>query len=199
MPVTQLIRRVLSHATVALLAASVVASCETTTGSAPGRGPAVAADVSVERVILQAYRAIGDRHLNQPDFRVMSLDTYRGFAATDPALSLAASGKNYTVLRDGHEVLTRLAPDDPADGRAWGGMLAELFAASVDASPILQQSDRNVLTKGAMLATTKQLDKNSRYADPDEAKDNRFQRDGGGGIGITIERMDDKRIMIRAV
>ncbi len=189
------------HAALALLAAFLVASCETTAGSAPpsARGPAVAADVSVERVILQAYRAIGDRGLNQPDFRVMSLNTYRGFSEADPALSLTTDGKNYTVQREGREVLTRPAPEDPADGRAWGGMLAELFAASVEASPVLQQTDRNKLTKGAMVATTKLLDKNSRYADPDEAKDNRFQRDGGGGIGITVERMEDKRVMIRAV
>ena len=64
---------------------------------------------------------------------------------------------------------------------------------------MLQQTDAQALIKGAMAATTKQLDKNSRYADPDEAKDNRFQRDGGGGIGITVERTDDKKIMIRAV
>ncbi len=191
----------MTHAAVALLAASLVASCETTTGSIPptARGPAVAADGSVERVILQAYRAIGDRGLKQPDFRVMSLDTYRGFAQTDPALSLTANDKVYTVMRDGHEVLSRPAPDDPSDGRAWGGMLAELLAASVDASPILQQTDRNVLTKGAMVATTKPLDKNTRYADPEEARDNRFQRDGGGGIGITVERLEDKKVMIRAV
>jgi carboxyl-terminal processing protease len=50
-----------------------------------------------------------------------------------------------------------------------------------------------------MVATTKQLDRNSRYADPDEAKDNRFQRDGGGGVGITVERTDDKKVLIRAV
>ncbi len=201
MPLTQIIRRALAHATVALLAASLVASCETTTGVTPpaARSPATAADVSVERVILQAYRAIGDRGLKQPDFRVMSLDTYRGFATPDPALSLTANGNTYTVMREGHEVLSRTAPDDPSDGRAWGGMLAELFAASVEASPVLQQTDRNTLTKGAMVATTKLLDKNTRYADPDEAKDNRFQRDGGGGIGITIERLDDKRVMIRAV
>ena len=163
------------------------------------RSPATAADVSVERVILQAYRAIGDRHLNEPDFRKMSLETYRGFAATDPALSLQPGDRSFTVMRDGHQVVSRPTPADPTDGRAWGGMLAELFAASIDASPVLQQTERGALIKGAMVATTKQLDKNSRYADPDEAKDNRFQRDGGGGIGITVERTDDKRILIRAV
>src|SRR5258705_321644 len=54
-------------------------------------------------------------------------------------------------------------------------------------------------TRRTAAATPTQLDKNSRYADPDEAKDNRFQRDGGGGIGVTVERTDDKKIMIRAV
>jgi carboxyl-terminal processing protease len=192
----------LSHATAALLAASLVASCEPTsdgTSSASTRSPATAADVSVERVVLQAYRAIGDRHLNEPDFRKMSLETYKGFAATDPLLSLQAGDRAFILLRDGHQVVSRPTPADPTDGRAWGAMLAELFAASIDVSPVLQQTERGTLIKGAMGATTKQLDKNSRYADPDEAKDNRFQRDGGGGIGITVERTDDRRIVIRAV
>ena len=78
-------------------------------------------------------------------------------------------------------------------------MLAELMAGSLDSSPALQHIDRQTLIREAMTATTKQLDRNSRYADPDEARDNRFQRDGGGGVGITVERTDDKKIMIRAV
>lgn len=197
----QKLGRALSQAATALVAASLVASCETAAGNGPagGRNPATAADVGVERVILQAYRAISDRHLNEPDFRKMSAETYRGFASADVALSLQSDAKGFTVVRDGHEVLTRPTPADTADGRAWGALLAELFAASMDVSPILQHTDRQVLIKGAMLATTKQLDKNSRYADPEEARDNRFQRDGGGGIGITVERTEDKRIMVRAV
>ena len=202
MPVVRFLNMALSHATAALLAASLVASCEPTsdgTSSASTRSPATAADVSVERVVLQAYRAIGDRHLNEPDFRKMSLETYKGFAATDPLLSLQPGDRAFTLLRDGHQVVSRPTPADPSDGRAWGAMLAELFAASIDVSPVLQQAERGTLIRGAMGATTKQLDKNSRYADPDEAKDNRFQRDGGGGIGITVERTDDRRIVIRAV
>jgi carboxyl-terminal processing protease len=200
-PLIHFIGRALSHAATALLAASLVASCETTTASAPsaGRSPAVAADVGIERVVLQAYRAIGDRHLFQPDFRTISAETFRGFASVDPALSLQADDHVFTVMRDGREVLARPAPADIADGRAWGGMLAELFAASVSASPVLQQAERQSLIKGAMSATTKLLDRSSRYADPEEARDNRFQRDGGGGVGITVERTDDKRILIRAV
>ena len=201
MPVIRFLNFALSHATAALLAASLVASCVPSSdgSSVTTRGPATAADVSVERVVLQAYRSIGDRHLNEPDFRKMSQETYRGFASADPALSLEPGDRSFTLMRDGHQVVSRPTPADPTDGRAWGGMLAELFAASIDASPVLQQSERSALIKGAMVATTRQLDKNSRYADPDEAKDNRFQRDGGGGIGITVERTPEKKTVIRAV
>jgi len=200
-PVIRFLNIALSHATATLLAASLVASCvPSNDGSGfATRNPAAAADVSVERVVLQAYRSIGDRHLNEPDFRRMSQETYKGFASADPALSLEPGDRSFTLLRDGHQVVSRPTPSDPTDGRAWGGMLAELFAASIDASPVLQQTERGALIKGAMVATTRQLDKNSRYADPDEAKDNRFQRDGGGGIGITVERTDDRRVLIRAV
>ena len=65
MPVVRFLNIALSHATAALLAASLVASCEPTSdaSSVSTRSPATAADVGVERVVLQAYRAIGDRQV----------------------------------------------------------------------------------------------------------------------------------------
>jgi carboxyl-terminal processing protease len=201
-PFRRFVRIALSHTAAALLAASLVASCETTGDpSASGASPHAAApsDASPERVVLQAYRLIADRHLYEPDFRKISVATYRGFASADPSLSLTTDGGVYTVMRDGKQVLSRPAPTDPADGKAWGMLLTELFTASLQASPVLKETDRGALTRAAMDATTGQLDRNTRYADPDEARDNRFQRDGGGGIGITIERTADKKAMIIAV
>ena len=200
-PLIPFFRRALPRAAASLFAASLVVSCATSTDTpqAEGGKAAVATDVNIERVVLQAYRAIGDRHLFEPNFRTLSAETYRGFASADPALSLETSDGAFTIKRDGHDVLSRPAPADTADGRAWGGLLAELMGSSMDASPVLQQTDRQVLIRDALTATTKQLDRNTRYADPEEARDNRFQRDGGGGIGITVERTDDKKILIRAV
>ena len=128
----------------------------TETPQAQGRGPSVAADVNIERVVLQAYRAIGDRHLFEPNFRTLSAETYRGFASADPALSLETSDTSFTVKRDGREVMTRPTPANTSDGRAWGGMLAELLAGSIDSSTTLQESDRQTLVRKTMAATTKQ-------------------------------------------
>jgi len=181
------LRLMLPRAAASLMAACLVVSCatfpDTPSSQADGRSPAAAGDVGIERVVLQAYRAIGDRHLYEPNFRNLSVEAYRGFASNDSTLMLEASETTLTVKRDGKEIVSRPAPSDPTDGRAWGSTLTELMAGSIVASPTLQQVDRQVLIRQAMTATTKQLDRNSRYADPDEAKDNRFQRDGGGGIG----------------
>jgi carboxyl-terminal processing protease len=168
-PLSSLIRLVLPRAAAILLVGALVASCATSTDGpqGQGRGAATAADVNIERVVLQAYRAIGDRHLYEPNFRAISAETYRGFASTDPGLALDTSDTAFTVKRDGREVMSRPTPGDTSDGRAWGGMLAELLAGSIDASPALQESDRQALIRQAMAATTKQLDRNSRYADPE--------------------------------
>jgi len=196
------LQSMLPRAAAALLAACLVVSCatspDTPSSQADGRSPATG-DAGIERVVLQAYRAIGDRHLYEPNFRNLSVEAYRGFASSDSTLVLEASDSSLTVKREGKEIVSRPAPADTTDGRAWGNTLTELMTGSIDASPALQQIDRQVLIRQAMTATTKQLDRNSRYADPDEARDNRFQRDGGGGVGITVERTDEKKILIRAV
>ena len=67
----------LPRAAVSLMAACLVVSCatspDTPSPQADGRAPA-AADVGIERVVLQAYRAIGDRHLYEPNFRNLSVE-----------------------------------------------------------------------------------------------------------------------------
>jgi len=194
-----LTRPALSRLAAGLFAASLVASCEPGGGRPPSPVAGNPNDVGIERVVMQAYRAIGDRALREPDFRTLSQDTYRGFATQDPSMSLVSADGVYTVMRDGKAVISRTPPANPADGRAWGSMMADIFTASLKASPALQQVERQALIKGAMDATTKPLDRNTRYADPEEARDDRFQRDGGGGIGITVERTAEKKTVIRAV
>ncbi len=184
---------------IALTAASLVASCEMSSARLPSPGDSAGNEAGVERVVMTAYRAIGDRALREPDFRELSLITYRGFAAPDPSMTLTESEGTLTVMRDGKAVASRPAPSNSVDGRAWGNVMADIFTTSIAASPTLQQADRQALTKGAMDATAKPLDRNTRYADPEEARDDRFQRDGGGGVGITVELTPEKQTVIRAV
>ena len=120
------------RAAAALLASSLVVSCATSTDApqaTAGRNPSVAADVNLERVVLQAYRAIGDRHLFEPNFRSLSTETYRGFASSDPTMVLETSDGIFTVKRDGREVLSRPTPKRRAT------TASSATAAAASASP----------------------------------------------------------------
>ena len=157
---TSFSRSALARVAASLLVGALVASCATATDapSPQARSASVATDANIERVVLQAYRAISDRHLYEPNFRTLSAETYRGFASTDPALSLETSESSFTVRRDGREVISRPTPADTSDGRAWGGMLAELLAGSIDSSPSLQESARQALIRTARLGIENMLD-----------------------------------------
>src|SRR5260370_4372040 len=121
----RLFRWALPRAAGALFAASLVVSCATSTepSQTQGRNPAVAADVNIERVVLQAYRAIGDRHLFEPNFRNLSAETYRGFAGPDPALSLETSAGAFTAKPDGRDLLPRPPPPPPPAAPPSGPLL----------------------------------------------------------------------------
>ena len=86
-----------------LFAACLVVSCATSgdspQASFPDRGLPTVADSSMERVVVQAYRAIGDRHLYEPNFRNLSSEAYRSFASGDPSLALETSDGAFTVRR----------------------------------------------------------------------------------------------------
>ena len=107
------------RAAASLLAACLVVSCatapDTPSAEADGRPPAATADAGIERVVLQAYRAIGDRHLYEPNFRNLTVEAYRGFASSDSTLVLEASDSSLTVKRNGKEIVSRPAPADTTE------------------------------------------------------------------------------------
>ena len=102
MSLTPFFQKILPRVAVALLAAALVVSCETSKAgdTATGRESAAAADASVERVVLQAYRIIGDRYIYNPDFPRLAAETYRGFASPDSRLTLVTTNPQETTTTD---------------------------------------------------------------------------------------------------
>lgn len=191
--------RACRRAAAALVVGSAVASCavadDRQTATAPTATPIPAARaVPIDRVLYSAFRAIEDRYIETPDFRRLSTEAYRSLALTDPSLKLDPGERSFRVLQGDRLVVERATPG-PADGRAWATMLGELVDASIKASPALTGAERERLLKAAMDGVTRQLDRNTRYADPDEARDNRFMRDGAGGIGVTLEADGEETVI----
>jgi carboxyl-terminal processing protease len=73
------------------------------------------------------------------------------------------------------------------DGNAGGDTIVDIIAAAKKASARIRALPEDAIDKTMFDGMTGALDRFSRYASPDEARDQRAARDGFGGIGVTLE------------
>ena len=95
------------------------------------------------------------------------------------------------VSYDGREVAVYPTPDDD-EPHAWGELMGRLVATARAASPTLAALSDDQIDKALFDGITGALDRFSRYASPETARDQRAARDGFGGIGITLELSDEE-------
>lgn len=84
---------------------------------------------------------------------------------------------------------TTLAEAAAPKGRSpavWGGVAADLMLAARAGSPVLRELETEALYDAAFGAMTGLLDRFSRYAGREAARANRAEREGFGGIGVTV-------------
>jgi carboxyl-terminal processing protease len=188
---------VIRRAAIVLAAAMGVASClaadDPATSAAPLR------DTSIERVIVRSYGAIADRYINDiADYGPLSVEALRGVSNLDSQLRIEERAGALVLYHGNRVVAQRAVPADRGDGPAWGALTAALVHAAMESSSALREAGRNRVLRAALDGTTRKLDRNSRYSDPVESRDNRFNREGDGGIGVTVEAENDQTV-VRAV
>ena len=77
-----------------------------------------------------------------------------------------------------------------AGAHEWGRLLADTIAAAKHTSPQIAALPSDTVDKAVFDGITGNLDRFSRYASPEVARDHRAARDGFGGIGVTLEGED---------
>jgi carboxyl-terminal processing protease len=115
----------------------------------------------------------------------------RNLAKLDPRLAATVSGDvrerdQLTLSYDGIAVANYIASPDIGPHDA-GEIVAGLISAAKKASGHVASLSQDVIDETVFNGMTGALDRFSRYAPPDEARDQRAARDGFGGIGITLE------------
>ena len=98
----------------------------------------------------------------------------------------------------GRDVATYPIPssDDP---HLWGGWLGHLLADAKAASPTLATLSQDKIDETLFNGITGALDRFSRYASPEAARDQRAARDGFGGIGVTFDPSPDRFRIIKVL
>jgi carboxyl-terminal processing protease len=86
----------------------------------------------------------------------------------------------------GREVVVYSMPADD-ESHAWGALMGRLVASAKAVSPTVAALSEDQIDKALFDGITSALDRFSRYASPESARDQRAVRDGFGGIGITLD------------
>ncbi len=181
--------------TVSVLAAAMgVASC---LAAADGPPPtSTLRDSSIDRVLVRGYSAIADRYITAiKDYGPLTAEAIKNVSALDSQIRLEERGGALVLYQGDKIIAQRPVPAERDDGPAWGEATAGLVRAAMDASQPLRAAGRDRVLRAAMDGTARKLDRNSRYSDPVESRDNRFNREGDGGIGVTVEAENDQTIV----
>ena len=143
------------------------------------------------RLFARSLDEITDLYITPVSSRKLILAGAARFSRLDSKFSVTetpgADGRTQVVVNyDGREVAVYPTPGDD-DPHAWGGLMGRLIAGAKGASPTLATLSEDQIDKVLFDGMTGALDRFSRYASPEIARDQRAVRDGFGGIGITLD------------
>ncbi|HZK92344.1 MAG TPA: S41 family peptidase [Stellaceae bacterium] len=148
-------------------------------------------DAAAGRLFARGIDQITDLYIEPISGQKLVFAGAKNLAKLDPRLAVAVGGDvrdrdQVTLTYDGIVAANYQVP--PAiDGHDGGEIVAGLIGAAKKASGRVAALPEETIDEAVFDGMTGALDRFSRYAPPDEARDQRASRDGFGGIGITLE------------
>src|SRR6516165_9600052 len=146
---------------------------------------------STGRLFARGLDEITDLYIAPESSRKLILAGASRFSRLDDKFSVtegvgADNKTQVTLTYGGREVAVYPTPanDEP---HAWGALMGRLVANAKEVSPIVAALSEDQVDKALFDGITGALDRFSRYAAPETARDQRAVRDGFGGVGITFE------------
>lgn len=148
-------------------------------------------------VFAAGYDNIREYYLEPVQIGSVALHGMQGLQGLDPAVSVS-SGEEKVRLSVGRAVIGEFPAPREDDSVRWGMLTAAVILAGRSSSPELAKTPPEQLYRTVFEASFKDLDRFSRYADYDTARDNRAQREGFGGIGVSL-LPDEQKVVIANV
>lgn len=147
-------------------------------------------NVTAEQLFTVAFRPIADNWLKPVSMPQLVTDGLRRAAAADGALWVLHNDGQFLLMRDGQEQARLPQPTDAIPER-WAALTADMLNAMRTASPTLATRPVEAVYRDMFDGMMADLDPYSRYAEPSKAQQERSQREGYDGIGISIRDTDN--------
>jgi carboxyl-terminal processing protease len=148
------------------------------------------------RLITQILDDIGTYYLEPVSAHRVAAAGAAQLARFDNRLAVREEvGGGALTLRYDDRSLAIYPDPGETDAAGWSATIETIVAAAKQASPQLAAVPAETLEQAVVDGMTRSLDRFSRYAPPDMARDQRAARNGWGGIGITVDgAKDDFRV-----
>ncbi len=143
-----------------------------------------------EWILTSGFQNIAAVHLEEVDLSAVALNAMQGLNLFEPSLEIGRSGGRLSVRIDGDELGDVRLPSSgsPAD---WAQATVRALEMARKSSSGLREASSERIIDAMFDGALANLDRYSRYASPKEARENRANRDGYGGIGVTLERLGE--------
>ncbi|HWK43334.1 MAG TPA: S41 family peptidase [Stellaceae bacterium] len=165
------------------------------TGGDDTRG--VSADPS-GRLFTRTYGEISEFYLEPIPVETLAVAGLENLSTLDPSFTVSEIGRQLVISVD-QTVVERLPAPALNDYAAWGKVTSEVLRIARRRSPELAGQTDEDLYRRVFDGILPKLDRFSRYAGADTARDQRAARDGFGGIGVTLDYADSKEARITSV
>jgi carboxyl-terminal processing protease len=164
-----------------LFAAAVLAGCA---------GPQPLPIDPTGRLFARGLDDIAEYYIAPISIRVLAIAGAERLPSLDRRVSVAESpapgSQTDIVLAFGRHDVADLPEPTGEDPHAWGALLGRLVADARTVSPTVAALSQDRIDAAVFNGITSGLDRFSRYASPQAARDQRAVRDGFGGIGVTV-------------
>jgi len=146
----------------------------------------LAANDETGRLFARAYSQVMEYYIEPISARDAAMPALQRLTTIDPDISLIATADDIE-LSDARVIIGRVPLSPDRDSRAWGAITSTLLHSAKMHSPKLAQLSDDSIEQTMFSGLTSRLDRFSRYASPDVAREQRAAREGFDGIGITLE------------
>lgn len=147
-----------------------------------------------EQVFSVVYSRLVEAYLNPVDLTRLGPDGLRGLRTIDPAVAVDRVGSALRVYVSG-ALAAEYAVPPATDAAAWGALTGRAISAVRVRSAPLRAATAERIYQAVLDGVTADLDSFSRYTGVQRATRERAQRDGYGGIGLTLTRMGERYVV----
>lgn len=164
----------------------LLASCASGAGQQNGNGYD---ETAARYMFATGYQDINAVYIQDIPIETLAFSGLQKLNDMDSAISVTREPDRFLLNQEG-ETISRY--ELPKNNRVdlWGKVTAQVVDDSRDASPKIAEAGREQLYETVFEGMIEPLDGYSRYSTPEEASENRANRDGFGGIGVRIQLID---------